>query len=167
MKIHIASGIGTGPTTLSAFDSALNDAGVANYNLLRLSSVVPPETEIILHETTIDPSLLPGGWGDRLYVVMAEQRVETPNEEAWAGIGWVQDKKTGKGLFVEHAGGSETKVRRDVQQSLETLMQTRGVDFGLIQMKVVGRTCVDHPICAMVVAVYQASNWHNEAMLSS
>jgi arginine decarboxylase len=166
MKIHLAKGIGIGPTSLSAFDAALNDAGIANYNLLRLSSVIPPETEIVIHDKTIDSSVMPGGWGDRLYVVMAEQRVETPNEEAWAGIGWVQEAATGKGLFVEHEGGSEAKVRNDIQQSLETLMKTRGVDFGPINMQVVGKTCIDHPVCAMVVAVYQASDWQNEAMLS-
>lgn len=165
MNIHLASGIGTGPTTLSAFDAALNDAGVANYNLIRLSSVIPPSTTIVQHTDTIDVALLPGGWGDRLYVVMAEQRVETPNEEAWAGIGWVQDKETGKGLFVEHEGGSEAKIRADITQSLEALMKTRGIDFGPIQMHVVGKTCTDHPVCAMAVAVYQASDWQNNAAL--
>jgi arginine decarboxylase len=166
MNIHLTSGTGTGPTTLAAFDAALNDAGIANYNLLRLSSVIPPESTIVRHAGTIGTALLPGGWGDRLYVVMAEQRVETPNEEAWAGIGWVQEKETGKGLFVEHEGGSEAKIRADIEQSLTALMKTRGVDFGPIQMQVVGKTCVSHPVCAMVIAVYQASDWQNQAMLS-
>jgi arginine decarboxylase len=96
---------------------------------------------------------------------MAEMRVDTPNAEAWAGIGWVQDKETGKGLFVEHEGHSETAVRRDIQQSLEALMATRNVDFGPIHMQVVGRTCTHLPVCAMVVAVYQASSWQNEPQL--
>ena len=39
MNIHVASGLGTGPTKLSAFDAALNAAGVANYNIIKLSSV--------------------------------------------------------------------------------------------------------------------------------
>ena len=165
MNIYIAPGIGTGPTKLSAFDAALNHAGVANYNLLRLSSVIPTGTKIIEQDSSISSSVMPGAWGDRLYVVMAEQRVDTPNIEAWAGIGWVQDKETGKGLFVEHEGNSETTVRKDVTQSLEALMATRNVDFGEIKMKVVGRTCTNHPVCALVVAVYQASNWENNAYL--
>ncbi len=166
MKIHITSGIGTGPTTLAAFDSALNHAGIANYNLIRLSSVIPPNTELELHEKQPIPTeLMPGEWGDRLYVVMAEQRAERPNEEAWAGIGWVQDPETKKGLFVEHEGTSETTVRRDITQSLEALMATRNVDFGPIQMVVDGRVCKHTPICAMVVAVYQASDWENGAHL--
>lgn len=164
MQIHLSSGIGTGPTTLAAFDAALNDAGIANYNLLRLSSVIPPGTEIIKHgNQPIPKDLLPGQWGDRLYVVMAEQREDTPNTEAWAGIGWVQDPETKKGLFVEHEGSSETKVRRDITQSLEALMATRNVDFGPINMEVVGRTCTNHPICAMMIAAFQASDWENGA----
>ena len=93
---------------------------------------------------------------------MAESRVDTPNVEAWAGIGWVQDKKTGKGLFVEHDGNSEEAVRRDITQSLEALMATRNVDFGEIKMKVVGKTCTHHPVCALVVAAYLISaSWDN------
>jgi arginine decarboxylase len=163
MKIYIAPGIGTGPTKLSAFDAALNDAGIANYNLIRLSSVIPPDTTIQLQNSSISAAVMPGNWGDRLYLVMAEKRVDTPNTEAWAGIGWVQDKKTKKGLFVEHEGESEKTVRSDITQSLEALMATRNVDFGKINMQVVGRTCTHHPVCALVVAVYQASDWENHA----
>lgn len=158
MKIQVSSGIGIGPTKLSAFDSALNDAGVANYNLLRLSSVIPPKSEIIIHKYG-EASKISGKWGDKLYVVMAETRVDTPNVEAWAGIGWVQDNKTGKGLFVEHEGNSEEAVRRDIKQSLEALMATRNVDFGEISMNVVGRVCTHHPVCALVVAAYESDGW--------
>ncbi|HKU18861.1 MAG TPA: pyruvoyl-dependent arginine decarboxylase [Candidatus Saccharimonadales bacterium] len=160
MQIHVGSGIGAGPTTLAAFDSALNDLGVANYNLLRLSSVIPPKTSIIVHNGRISQKL-PGDWGDRLYVVMSEMRTDKPNDEAWAGVGWVQDEATGKGLFVEHEGHTEQQVRRDIRQSLEALMATRNVDFGEIHMEVAGRTCVHEPVCAMVAAVYQSSDWEN------
>lgn len=161
MNINVSSGIGTGPTKLSAFDAALNHAGVANYNLVRLSSVIPPESKIVVHNKPLQD--LPGQWGDRLYVVMAEMRVDTPNAEAWAGIGWVQEKESGKGLFVEHEGNSEKSVKQDITQSLQALMATRNVDFGDIHMKVVGRACKHEPVCALVVAVYQASDWENGA----
>jgi arginine decarboxylase len=165
MKIHVTAGTGTGTTKLSAFDAALNDAGVANYNLLRLSSVIPPESTVVTHDTEPIPDhLLPGVWGDRLYIVMAEQRVETPNEEAWAGIGWVQEGTTRKGLFVEHEGSSEQAVRNDIEQSLRGLMKTRGIDFGEIHMHVTGITCIVEPACALVIAVYQASDWNNKAL---
>lgn len=161
MVINVTSGIGTGPTKLSAFDAALNHAGVANYNLIKLSSVIPTGSKVILHNGPIDK--LPGEWGDRLYVVMADMRVDTPNIEAWAGIGWVQDRETGKGLFVEHKGYSKHTVEKDIRQSLEALMATRNVKFGEIRMKVVGRACRHEPVCALAIAVYQVSNWQEKA----
>lgn len=159
MKIVISKSTGSGPTRLSAFDSALNNAGIANFNLIRLSSVIPPKSILIKHTDGISVNKPSGEWGDKLYVVMAEQRVDKPNTEAWAGIGWVQDKKSGKGLFVEHEGYSEKTVRQDIRQSLEALMATRNIDFGPIHMQVNGTVCKNHPVCAMVVAVYESTGW--------
>jgi arginine decarboxylase len=156
MNINIVSGTGTGPTKLSAFDAALNKAGVANYNLISLSSIVPPKSKLIRGKMTTQP----GDWGDRLYIVKADMRVDTPNMEAWAGIGWVQDRKTGQGLFVEHEGASESAVRGDIQDSLHALMKLRNhLDFGPIDMEVAGISCVHEPVCAVVLAVYWASGW--------
>jgi arginine decarboxylase len=157
MTIQVASGTGVGPTKLAAFDAALNTAGVANYNLIRLSSIVPPGAEIKNGHEPLTKQ--PGAWGDRLYVVMADTRVDTPNAEAWAGIGWVQDKKTGRGLFVEHEGRSERTVRSDIHQSLEALMATRKVQWGPINEKIVGITCKHEPVCALTIAVFQATGW--------
>ena len=145
---------------MAAFDSALNAAGVANYNLIRLSSIIPPGSKIEVFEGAIKEQ--PGDWGDRLYVVMAEVRVDSPNIEAWAGIGWVQDPKTGKGLFTEHEGHSEATVKSDIVQSLRALQRTRGIDYGEIQMKVVGLTCEHEPVCALAIAVFQATNWRSQ-----
>jgi len=163
MQIHIASATGTGPTKLAAFDAALNNNGIANYNLLILSSVIPPESEIIVQPEAIPAEIMPGKWGDRLYVVMAEERTNVVNKQVWAGIGWVQDSKTKKGLFVEHEGHSEAEVRNDITTTLQALMKTRGIDFGEIHMEVRGATCKGEPVCAMVTAVYQASDWANGA----
>ena len=164
MDIHVASSTGSAPTSLSAFDAALYNAGIANYNLLLLSSVIPPKSEIHIHEAAIKAPM-PGNWGDRLYVVMAQQGVDVPGEQAWAGIGWVQDPQTKQGLFVEHEGSDEQTVRQDISNSLHALMKTRGIDYGEIKMQVTGVTCIDEPACAMTVAVYQSSDWANNPHL--
>jgi arginine decarboxylase len=156
MVIQIASGTGKGHTKLAAFDAALHAAGVSNYNLIKLSSIIPPGSQIKA-QTPIQTQ--PGSWGDRLYVVMAEMRVGIPNMEAWAGIGWVQDKTTGKGFFVEHDGTNEQTVRRDIKASLEAMQGLRHVDFGEINMEVAGRTCTHDPVCALAIAVFQAQDW--------
>lgn len=162
MNIYVACGSGIGPTKMAAFDAALNVAGVANFNLIRLSSIVPPGSKIIESTGPVEHDL--GKWGDRLYVVMAEMRVDSPNVEAWAGIGWVQDKKTGKGLFVEHEGNNEHTVRRDIEASLHALMDTRQIDYGEIRMKVVGVTCTHEPVCALVVAAFQSIGWRDKVL---
>lgn len=162
MILNISAAIKEGTTQLGAFDAALNATGVADRNLIRLSSVIPKGSKVEVLPGPIQNT--PGKWGDRLYVVYAEQRTSTHNEEAWAGIGWVQDKIDGKGLFVEHEGMSKKQVEQDITNTLKDLMKTRGVDFGEIKMQVVGGTCKDKPICALVVAVYQASDWDNLAV---
>lgn len=160
MNIHVASSAATANTGLAAFDKALNNIGVANYNLLRLSSVIPPGSIVTKYEGVISNDSLKGEWGDRLYVVMAESRVITPNVEAWAGIGWVQDKSSGAGLFVEHEGFSEGSIRGDIRDSLESMMKYRSDhDFGPIEMEVCGLTCEGHPVSALVIAAYQAEKW--------
>lgn len=157
MEIHIASGVGTGPTELSAFDSALFTAGVANFNLIPLSSVIPEAAKVIEHNEKIPK--IEGGWGDKLYVVKADYRTSVPGVEAWAGVGWVQDKTTGRGLFVEHEGENREQVERQITNSLEALMETRDIDFGEIHMKVTGVVCEKDPVSAVVIAVYESETW--------
>jgi arginine decarboxylase len=159
MKIQISSGTGKAHTKLAAFDAALHEAGAANYNLIRLSSIIPADSTVELVKPIAEQF---GKWGDKLYSVLAETRVDTPNMEAWAGIGWVQDRETGKGMFVEHEGNSEATVRKDIKASLESMMGIRRVDFGEIQMEVIGRTCTHDPVCALVIAVYQARGWRDQ-----
>lgn len=159
MNIHVSKSTGIASTELSAFDNALFNAGIANYNLIYLSSVIPPNSTIVLHEDGIQETDMPGTWGDKLYVVMAQKRTSVAGEIASAGIGWVQDPVTKKGLFVEHEGHSEDEVKNLITRSLTDLMKTRGIDFGEIQMQVNTAVCEGEPVCAMVVAMYQHEAW--------
>jgi Pyruvoyl-dependent arginine decarboxylase (PvlArgDC) len=76
--IRLTSGFGTGPTRLAAFDAALREAGIANFNLILLSSVIPAGSELVDAGAAAEPRSPPiGDWGDRLYIVLADQRVDT------------------------------------------------------------------------------------------
>ena len=156
MRIQVSEGVGTGPTEIAAFDQALVKAGIANYNLIYLSSVLPPDSDVAF---TTHPKNPGGNWGDRLYVVMAQKRTSQRNQEAWAGIGWIQDPETKQGLLVEHEGHCEAEVRADIEHSLQALAENRGMKFGEPKMHVVGAKCVDLPVCALVVAVFETSTW--------
>ena len=159
MKIQVLTGTGSGPNKLAAYDAALRDAGVANFNLIYLSSVVPPASEIAVLPKGQPVALDGSTWGDRLYVVAADTRVDTPNVDAWSGIGWVQGDD-GRGLFVEHEGESEQHVRRDIEDSLAALKAGRPeLQFGETNMSVVGVTCERDPVCALSLAVFESSPW--------
>ena len=158
MKIQISGGVGIGPTEMAAFDQALVQAGAANYNLIYLSSILPPGSEVVYDPYPQKPE---GDWGDRLYVVMARKRTSLRNHEAWVLIGWMQDKKTGKGLLTEHEGHSEAEVRADIEHTLDALAENRSMKFGPKHMHVVGTKCIDLPVCALVVAVFESSSWRS------
>src|SRR3712207_127342 len=105
---------------MSAFDSALLGAGVANYNLIRLSSVIPQAARISFDS---DPVVVVPS--DRLYCVYASAPADHPRHSAWAGIGWVRDG-AGRGLFVEHHAGNEDELTALISHSLEDMSGRRG-----------------------------------------
>jgi arginine decarboxylase len=156
LNITIAAATATARTELAAFDRALVTVGAENRNLIRLSSVIPTGATIV-HSPASDG----GEWGDRLYVVYAEQRARVPGEEAWAGVGWVQDQRTGAGLFVEHEGVAETEVRDLISTSLAELQTSRGIDLGLPHMVVTGVRCEADPVCALVLAAFGSQTWND------
>ena len=99
--IRVVSGTGTGPTTTAAHDAALLSAGVGNYNLVTVSSVVPPGATVETVETA--PAL--GETGDRLTAVQAR----SVGERAAAALSWARGDD-GRGLFYE---GSARESRTD------------------------------------------------------
>jgi arginine decarboxylase len=161
LTITIAGATATARTGLAAFDRALVAVGAENRNLIRLSSVIPPAASIVRARTNDG-----GEWGDRLYVVSAEQRATDPGAEAWAGVGWVQDERTGAGLFVEHEGGSEDEVRSLISDSLAELQVSRGIDIGPSRMLVTGIRCESDPVCALVLAAYGSESWDSVSSTS-
>lgn len=156
MNIHIVKASSTGPTALAAFDNALSKAGIADQNLIYLSSIIPPGSKMLKQSPGFDNK----EFGNRLYVVMAQQRVIERHKQAWAGIGWVQDKATGKGLFVEHHGFSDDQVQQDIHNTLTEMMKSRpNNDWSKIHMEIEGIICGNKPVCALVAAVYKSEGW--------
>jgi arginine decarboxylase len=155
MIILMTGAVGSGRTQLAAFDAALVAAGVADRNLIYLSSVLPPTSSVRQVDRV---ACTPGTWGDRLYCVLAQAGATEPGEQAWAGIGWVQDA-SGRGLLVEHHAHDEVSLRGMVRASLDGLCRNRGVSFPSGGIEVVGASCVDEPVCALVVAVFETAAW--------
>jgi arginine decarboxylase len=165
MKIQIISGKGIGSTRLSAFDAALFDAGVHNYNLIYLSSIIPPNS-VIEEADRYTPN--ESEFGYRLYVVKAEIRSNHPNYILGAGIGWCQFGKDGRGLFVEHEliGKDEDGVYEDLQKTITNSLN----DLANARRIVINGSDINYRITiakvpdgksasALSMAVYKAERW--------
>lgn len=153
--IAIAPGIGSGPTLLAAFDTALLDAGVANYNLICLSSVIPPGSRIERRRWATPLR----HWGQRLYCVLSQAREDRPGHAVHAGIGWVQSAEGGHGLFVELHDHDRERLQHDLHRTLDTMQRHRGVSLGPVQTEIATAHCEAEPVCALVIAVYASQPW--------
>lgn len=153
--IAMAQGLGRGPTLLAAFDAALLDAGVANYNLLCLSSVIPPGSRIERRRWHTPPQ----AWGQRLCCVLSQAREDRPGHSVHAGIGWVQDAAAGHGLFVELHDHDRGRLQQDLAATLHSMQHQRGVDLGPVHTEIASARCEGEPVCALVIAVYASQAW--------
>jgi arginine decarboxylase len=153
LDISVRTSTGTGRTLLSAYDHALLEASVGNFNLITLSSVIPPGSTV-----TRGGEPVAGGHGDRLYCVQSVAYADHPGEVVAAGLGWAIHPTVG-GLFVEHHGGTAASVEEQIRVSLADLAEHRGVDFGPISTAIASAHCIDLPVCALAVAAYTTVDW--------
>lgn len=157
LTIRVSSGTGAGGTRLAAFDAALRTAGVGDFNLVRLSSVIPPQSVV---EQVEAQQQLVGGHGDLLYCVYADAYALAPMQHAWAGLAWSRRRdESGSGLFVEHTGATSSAVERNLELSLDELSQGRGGAYVTAGRRLASIEYVDRPVCAVVVASYRRSDW--------
>lgn len=155
--IRLSSGTGTGPTRLAAFDAALRAAGLADYNLVPLSSVIPTGARVCV----VDPrDQVSGGYGDLLYCVYATAAALQPGTEAWAGVAWaLRDDGSGSGLFVEHHAADEAALHTALGATLGAMIAGRPqayTEAGRLTSRV---TCTGDPGVAVVVASYRTVGW--------
>jgi arginine decarboxylase len=163
LTIPIVTAVGHGATLLSSFDDALRRCGVHNYNLIALSSVIPPGTTIARpagFHAPVDEH------GHRLYVVKADARSDEPGQGVAAGIGWYQWGDA-RGVFVEHetvgadAAAAEREVADLIHRSLRDLCTFRGLPFDAerVGCALSVAEVEDRPTTALVLAVYRSEGW--------
>lgn len=150
-RIRIVSGTGQGPTPTAAYDAALAEAGVHNYNLIELSSVIPADATIEVLDRA--PALGPAGEG--LHVVQAA--ATTDDGEVAAAIGWTREAG-GPGIFYEVSGSSLEDVRADVEAGLGAGRDLRAWEFGDEHVVSESTTAEEGYATAVVLAVYGHSS---------
>lgn len=162
MTIYVTTGKGYGKTLISAFDAALKIAGVYNYNLIRLSSIIPSSSKIVTGKYKSSSS----EYGDRLYIVKAEYRSRESGKYIGAAIGWYQ-LPDGSGVFVEHEEIGETKdavesnLKKEVRDSLTDLCKHRRfpIKEQFMKSKVAVMKVEGPASCIQVIAVYKSEPW--------
>ena len=151
LSIRVVAGTATGPTAVSAYDAALADAGIHNYNLLTLSSVVPAgaEIDVLKQASDLDPA------GGKLHVVQGRATVEGTGR-ATAALGWTREDGDGPGVFYETGGEFDrTEARRRIRRGLERAREIREWDLDGSTVETASvRTDGDSFATAVVVATY-------------
>ncbi len=152
--VRIVWGTGTGPTAMASYDAALAAAGVENYNLVAVSSMLPAGA-------TVDPvGTAPdlGPIGDRLTVVEGRATTAGPGQVS-AALGWVKTPDDGPGLFYEAAGETDCEeVERRVREGLAAGLELR--EWTATETELISETSQAEPdsyTTAVVLAVYGTS----------
>jgi arginine decarboxylase len=163
MQIPVVAGAGRGRTPVSAFDAALDDCGVASFNVIRVGPVIPPGSTVFESDRVHLPA---HEEGDRLYAMVAERCSAVPGRAIAAGIGWFQ-WRGGRGVFVGYdaEGDSAVEVEAEVldriQASLRDLSERRGVRFEGKEAgcRVATAAVGEEPAAVVVLAIYQTDRW--------
>ncbi len=127
--MFFTKGTGKHRNNLQSFEEALRDAGIAGFNLVRVSSICPPNCKVITREQ----GLRKLSAGQIVFTVLAECRTDEPNRLACAGIGLaLPSSKDLHGYIAEHHGfGMTQKSCSDYVEDMAATMlaTTQGIDL--------------------------------------
>lgn len=128
-RMFFTRGVGTHRNNLQAFEDALRAAGIAQFNLVKVSSIFPPHCKIVSRAAGLR-AMKPG---QIVFCVMAEERTNEPSRMVSAGIGLaVPAAGEQYGYIAEHHGFGMTEKRTaDLVEDMAASMlaSTLGVDF--------------------------------------
>ena len=104
-KIFLTKGVGKHKEKLTSFEMALRDAGLAPYNLVRVSSIFPPHCKLI-SKSQGSKMLYPG---QIVFCVMSEAATNEPHRLIAASVGVAIPTDRGSyGYLSEHHSYGQT-----------------------------------------------------------
>ncbi len=107
-EIFFVKGVGKEKERLASFEMALRDANIAEYNLVKVTSIFPPRCKVISAKDGV-PKLKAG---QILHVVLAESATNEPNRLIAAAIGVAIPSDPEKyGYLSEHHSYGETNQK--------------------------------------------------------
>ena len=128
-QVFFTKGVGRHQTKLQSFESALRDARIEVFNLVRVSSIFPPHCKVVPKSrglTKLQP-------GQIVHVVLAEASTNEPSRMVGAGVGLaVPSQGDQYGYISEHHGFgiTESRLRDQVEDMAATMLATTlGIEF--------------------------------------
>jgi arginine decarboxylase len=105
-KVFLTKGVGKHREKLSSFEMALRSALIAQYNLVRVSSIFPPHCKLITPQEGVK-KLQPG---QVVHVVMSENGTNEPHRLISAAVGVAIPKNRNQyGYLSEHHSFGQTE----------------------------------------------------------
>jgi len=130
-KIFLTKGTGAHREKLASFEAALRNAGIERFNLVCVSSIFPPNCNIISKDDGLK-LLTPGAI---TYVVLARNETNEPNRLISAAIGFAKTSDPNLYGYISehHAYGEIAKRSGDYAEDLAATMlaTTLGVQFNI------------------------------------
>jgi arginine decarboxylase len=127
--LFLTKGVGKHKEQLSSFELALRNAGIANFNLVRVSSIFPPGCKMLPRSR----GLRHLKDGQVVFTVMSSTSTNEPNRLVSASVGIaIPNDRTKYGYLAEHkAFGQTFKKAGDYAEDLAATMlaTTLGIDF--------------------------------------
>ena len=128
-KMFLTKGTGIHKDRLASFEAALRDAGIEKFNLVYVSSILPPNCEIISKDEGLK-YLKPG---QIVFVVMARGETNEPNRLIASAIGVAvpSDSNTYGYLSEHHSYGETARKSSEYAEDLAATMlaTTLGIEF--------------------------------------
>ncbi len=128
-KLFLTRGVGVHREKLTSFEMALREAGIAQFNLVRVSSIFPPGCKIVPKEEGM-PLLQPG---EIVFAVIAEMSTNEPGRRIASSIGVARPTDSDKyGYLSEHhTFGQTEREAGDYAEDLAATMlaTTLGIPF--------------------------------------
>jgi arginine decarboxylase len=128
-KIFFTKGVGKNKDYLSSFEAALRNAGIEKYNLVSVSSIIPPNCRRITKEEGIK-EISPG---QIIFTVMARNSTNEPNRLIAASIGAAlpADRNNYGYISEYHPFGVKEKIAGEYAEDLaaQMLATTLGIEF--------------------------------------
>ena len=128
-RIFLTKGVGIEKNRLSSFEFALRNAGIERFNLVDVSSILPPGCKMVSRAEGLK-ELRPG---EIVHCVLAKNQTDEPNRLVSASIGVAvpADAEQHGYLSEHHSFGETDEVSGDYAEDLAATMlaSTLGISF--------------------------------------